>query len=255
MNILEARKYCKEIIKFARYTKDTVSEETKDKITKKLFDLLFEGFDLIEQLQAENEQAMRFLQEALPHIECINHFTNGLITAIGTFLQAQKGEVNMSKKIGRNDLCRCGSKIKYKHCCLKKERTIRDKFMGNIKDRKKEMDKRLAIYGTLLKAEIAEFGEAEMLQRDSYVTMRQLQVQKNIQHSSIIHAQEAVNEYKKFVDELLAIPLSDSREKIIDTTNKQIDALKKQIENAPLRKNEIVLSALEEKFEKTPVNY
>ncbi len=44
----------------------------------------------IEQLKAENEQAVKFLEEALPHITCENHFQSGLITAIGTFLQALK---------------------------------------------------------------------------------------------------------------------------------------------------------------------
>ncbi len=41
----------------------------------------------IKGLKAEREQAIIFLNEALPHIECTNHFQNGLITAIGTFLQ------------------------------------------------------------------------------------------------------------------------------------------------------------------------
>ncbi len=42
------------------------------------------------RLEKENEQAIKFLTEALPEIECVNHFQNGLITAIGTFLQALK---------------------------------------------------------------------------------------------------------------------------------------------------------------------
>jgi len=29
------------------------------------------------------------------------------------------------KKIRRNDRCPCGSGLKYKHCCLRKERTAR----------------------------------------------------------------------------------------------------------------------------------
>ncbi|MHC4121987.1 MAG: hypothetical protein ACYSSI_00305 [Planctomycetota bacterium] len=44
-----------------------------------------------EKLQAEHNQAIKFLEEALPHIECENHFQCGLITAIGTFLNALKG--------------------------------------------------------------------------------------------------------------------------------------------------------------------
>ncbi len=38
----------------------------------------------------EKGQAVKFLYEALPHIECRNHFQSGLITAIGTFLDALK---------------------------------------------------------------------------------------------------------------------------------------------------------------------
>ncbi len=44
-----------------------------------------------ERLRAEHEQAIKFLEEALPHIACENHFQNGLIVAIGTFLQALEG--------------------------------------------------------------------------------------------------------------------------------------------------------------------
>ena len=43
-----------------------------------------------ERLEKENKQAMKFLRDALPEIECVNHFQNGLITAIGTFLEALK---------------------------------------------------------------------------------------------------------------------------------------------------------------------
>ena len=46
----------------------------------------------LESLEAENKQAIKFLEEALPYITCENHFQSGLITAIGTFLQALKGE-------------------------------------------------------------------------------------------------------------------------------------------------------------------
>lgn len=49
------------------------------------------------QLQAKDkeiEQAIKFLEEALPQMACVTHFQNGLITAIGTFLEAlnKKGE-------------------------------------------------------------------------------------------------------------------------------------------------------------------
>ncbi len=42
------------------------------------------------KLKAVKTQAMALLEEALPHIECTDHFQNGLITAIGTFLEAEK---------------------------------------------------------------------------------------------------------------------------------------------------------------------
>ena len=33
---------------------------------------------------------------------------------------------NMSKRIGRNDLCPCGSGKKYKHCCINVEQLFGD---------------------------------------------------------------------------------------------------------------------------------
>ena len=42
----------------------------------------------------------------------------------GVFSSLMSGKVktivNQQQKIGRNELCPCGSKIKFKHCCLKK---------------------------------------------------------------------------------------------------------------------------------------
>ena len=44
----------------------------------------------LDRQAKENRQAVKFLEEALPHITCENDFQSGLITAIGTFLQAPK---------------------------------------------------------------------------------------------------------------------------------------------------------------------
>ncbi|KKL78869.1 hypothetical protein LCGC14_2020490 [marine sediment metagenome] len=43
--------------------------------------------EIVGHLKAENEQAIKFLNEALPYITCENHYQSGLITAIGTFVQ------------------------------------------------------------------------------------------------------------------------------------------------------------------------
>jgi len=47
----KAKEYCQSVIQFAQHVKDTVSKETKEEITEKLFELLFEGFSIINQLQ------------------------------------------------------------------------------------------------------------------------------------------------------------------------------------------------------------
>ena len=53
MDTAKARKYCQEVIKFARNTKNTISEETKAEVTEKLFGLLFRGFNIIDKFQAQ----------------------------------------------------------------------------------------------------------------------------------------------------------------------------------------------------------
>jgi hypothetical protein len=48
-------------------------------------------------------------------------------------------------KVGRNQLCTCGSKVKYKHCCLYRRhggRHIKEKFYTSY-DLRKEMIKRM----------------------------------------------------------------------------------------------------------------
>ena len=42
--------------------------------------------DKLEQLQAERNQVIKFLEDALPHIECKNDSQSSLITTIGEFL-------------------------------------------------------------------------------------------------------------------------------------------------------------------------
>lgn len=37
----------------------------------------------------------------------------------------------MTKKIGRNDTCPCGSELKYKKCCMKKDDLERSNIKGN----------------------------------------------------------------------------------------------------------------------------
>ncbi len=43
----EARKYCNSVIEYAHFVKDNATEEKKEEITKRLYDLLFEGFEII----------------------------------------------------------------------------------------------------------------------------------------------------------------------------------------------------------------
>ena len=87
INVAEERE---EITKFD-FEERIYCEKLLNEIETNKF-LLEHGVEaLISKLQAEKDQAVKFLEEVLPHIECANHFQNGLITAIGTFLQALEG--------------------------------------------------------------------------------------------------------------------------------------------------------------------
>ncbi|KKL61793.1 hypothetical protein LCGC14_2191760 [marine sediment metagenome] len=44
-----------------------------------------------DKLKAENKRLRSFLQDALPHIECMTNSQSSLITAIGEYLQTLKG--------------------------------------------------------------------------------------------------------------------------------------------------------------------
>lgn len=100
-----------------------------------------------------------------------------------------------------------------------------------------------------LDIETEKVGDAEMLRRDQFVSMRQLQVQRDMHAKDIIYTENAINEYAKFVDELLGLTLSHGREAVLDLIHKQVDALAKGLQQTKLpRSNEVTLAVLEEKF-------
>lgn len=48
-------------------------------------------YDQLENLKFENKRLVSFLQDALPHIECMTNSQSSLITAISEYLQALEG--------------------------------------------------------------------------------------------------------------------------------------------------------------------
>jgi len=67
---------------------ERVIESLSEKVARQACQDVQEICIIAEQLQAENEQAVKLLRHALPEIKCVNHYQNGLINAIGEFLQA-----------------------------------------------------------------------------------------------------------------------------------------------------------------------
>ena len=53
--VKKARKYCNSVIEYAHFVKDNATEEKKEEITKRLYDLLFEGFEIITALSKQIE--------------------------------------------------------------------------------------------------------------------------------------------------------------------------------------------------------
>ncbi len=122
----------------------------------------------------------------------------------------------------RNHPCPCGSGKKYKKCCMKKEL---------------EMEKT---------PHSLTASESEMLRRDQFVAMRQLQVQKDMVAKDVEYSESAIGRYNDFLDELAELPACASNAAVTGLVKKQIEVLEKQVEQSRFaRSNEITLAALE----------
>ena len=112
-------------------------------------------------------------------------------------------------KIGRNSLCRCGSNVKYKNCCLEKERqamTEEKKLSNEFRD---NLHKQTEAERDSVEVETEKVGDAEMMRRDTHVTMRSLQVTKMVIAMDKAHTEAAIRVYSDFIDELANMPISE----------------------------------------------
>lgn len=136
----------------------------------------------------------------------------------------------------RNLPCPCGSGMKYKKCCIRKVEQM-DKELTN--DYRKEVEDPIA-------AELAKVGEAEMMKRDMFAAMRNLQFRKAVVACGQEHYAAIISVYEAFRDELLAMPLSEGLLDSLDNTTQEIEQLIKVAEQSTFsRKSAIFLEALE----------
>ncbi len=97
-----------------------------------------------------------------------------------------------------------------------------------------------------VKAETERVGEAVMMERDTFVTMRQLQVQKHRSACDREYLRAAIEAYGAFADELTELPVSEGQIGVISMINKQTEALEKQLAASVFAGvNEVTLRALE----------
>lgn len=97
-----------------------------------------------------------------------------------------------------------------------------------------------------IKAETERVGKAVMMDRDTFCTMRQLQVQKQVMAADFQHLTGAIGVYKVFLDELAGLPVSEGKLGIISMVEKQAEAIEKQLQISVFAGvNHVTLRALE----------
>ena len=160
----------------------------------------------------------------------------------------------MSKQ-KRNALCHCGSGKKFKKCCGKElQKMETEKLSNKFRDqaeKAKENNPQVA-----LDKEAAKVGDVVLLTRDQFVSMRQLQHQKEMSNADKEYTLWAIGEYEKFLAELKELPLSEGRDGTIAGVEKQMSNLNKQLQMCQFaRVAECTLKALEVLFgsEERPV--
>ena len=87
-----------------------------------------EGFDLFEEMNETIQEdvlkaifTVRFNKTDVPvKQQSINtNYEKDSVSAYGTNQPAKKEPVKVAKKVGKNEICPCGSGKKYKFCCGK----------------------------------------------------------------------------------------------------------------------------------------
>ena len=77
------------------------------------------GYDMFNEMTAAiREETVRLLYRIKVEQKIEREEVNK-VTGTNKDDTASKGPVKKAKKIGRNDLCPCGSGLKYKNCCGK----------------------------------------------------------------------------------------------------------------------------------------
>lgn len=156
-------------------------------------------------------------------------------------------------KIKRNSPCLCGSGLKFKHCCLpgayrqaQIEREIMNEKPSNqFRD---ELEKKAKAERDPVEVETEKVGEAEMMRRDTYATMRSLQVQRDLLAMDRAYAMSVAVIVQTIVKELQDLPISSTTEDTINNLCNQGEGICAMGEKAELtRNNVIVLEALEAK--------
>ena len=97
-----------------------------------------------------------------------------------------------------------------------------------------------------IKVETEKVGAGEMMKRDMFVTMRQLQTEKAMRESDLEHTRQAMAAYTQLLDELKALPLSRAQVAMIAMVEKQSAVLEKQLQQSAWpRVNAVTLNAME----------
>ena len=97
-----ARVYCNSVLEFAHRVVGEVSEETKDEITKKLFELLFEGFSLIDrkdqQVQALIKLATRLGWDGVNNSKLLSVFIETKFQQLQANKEQLEGELKVAEE-------------------------------------------------------------------------------------------------------------------------------------------------------------
>lgn len=113
---------------------------------------------------------------------------------------------------------------------------------GELKnDFRNEVDKQ----NNPIEFETEKVGEEEMLRRDQYVSMRQLEVQERMMAADAAHFRSAIETYEKFLGELEQLPLSEGRMGVVGMIQRQIKMLQDQLAKSTFpRINKVTLESL-----------
>lgn len=148
-------------------------------------------------------------------------------------------------KIHRNQPCPCGSRRKYKKCCGKAPRGQEEGVRTMNGELKNDFRDEVVKQNNPIKFETEKVGEEEMLRRDSYVSMRQLEVQERMMAADAAHTQSAIETYEKFLEELSDLPLSEGRIGVVSMIQRQVKMLQDQLAKSTFpRVNKVTLEAL-----------